>query len=178
MRLSDLRQLIAYVPQDGFLFSTTIGRNIAFSQPDVIPDAVQGAAQDSKIWQTIESMPEGIDTQIGERGIMLSGGQRQRTAIARALIKSDAKILMLDDSLSAVDTRTESEILRVLKRVRGQKTTIIAAHRLSALRDADWIIVLDRGVIVQSGVHDSLIRQNGLYRDLYQIQTGGEPAHA
>jgi ATP-binding cassette subfamily B protein len=86
--------------------------------------------------------------------------------------------LILDDSLSAVDTRTESEILGVLKRVRGQKTTIIAAHRLSALRDADWIIVLDRGRVIQSGVHDDLIRQKGLYQDLYQIQTGGEPSHA
>lgn len=178
MRLSDLRQLVAYVPQDGFLFSTTIGHNIAFAKPVVVPEAVQAAALQSKIWDTIESMPSGIDTEIGERGIMLSGGQRQRTAIARALIKSDAKILLLDDSLSAVDTRTESEILQVLRQVRGDKTTIIAAHRLSALRDADWIIVLDRGRIIQSGVHQDLIKKPGFYADLYRIQTGGEPAHA
>lgn len=178
IRLEDLRRLVAYVPQDGFLFSTTIGRNIAFSQPQVVPEAVEAAAVQSRIWDTIRTMPDGIETEIGERGIMLSGGQRQRTSIARALIKSDAKILILDDSLSAVDTRTESEILGVLKRVRGQKTTIIAAHRLSALRDADWIIVLDRGRVIQSGVHDDLIRQKGLYQDLYQIQTGGEPSHA
>lgn len=176
MRLSDLRELIAYVPQDGFLFSTTIGHNIAFSQPIVEPQAVEQAASQSRILETIQSMPEGIDTQIGERGIMLSGGQRQRTAIARALIKSDAKVLILDDSLSAVDTNTETEILRVLRQVRGQKTTIIVAHRLSALRDADWIIVLDKGSVVESGVHQDLLRQNGIYANLFRIQTGGEPA--
>ncbi len=178
MRLADLRQQVAYVPQDGFLFSTTIGRNIAFSKPAVVPEAVETAARQSHIWDTIQEMPDGIETEIGERGIMLSGGQRQRTAIARALIKTEAKLLILDDSLSAVDTRTESDILGVLRQVRGQKTTIIAAHRLSALRDADWIIVLDKGRIVESGVHQDLIHQPGLYRDLYQIQTGGEPAHA
>jgi ATP-binding cassette subfamily B multidrug efflux pump len=176
MRLRDLRELIAYVPQDGFLFSTTIGNNIAFSQPRVVPEAVERAASQSRILDTIRAMPEGIHTQIGERGLMLSGGQRQRTAIARALIKSQAKILILDDSLSAVDTRTETEILRVLRKVRGQKTTLIVAHRLSALRDADWIIVLDHGAIVESGVHEDLIRQNGIYANLYCIQSGGEPA--
>jgi ATP-binding cassette subfamily B multidrug efflux pump len=177
MRLSDLRELIAYVPQDGFLFSTTIGQNIAFSQPQVEPEAVERAAAQSHILETIQGMPEGIHTEIGERGIMLSGGQRQRTAIARALIKSQAKVLILDDSLSAVDTRTETEILGVLREVRGQKTTIIVAHRLSALRDADWIIVLDHGAIVESGVHQDLLRQNGIYANLYRIQSGGEPAH-
>lgn len=177
MRLSQLRELVAYVPQDGFLFSTTIGHNIAFSQPEVVTQAVERAASDSRIWETIRAMPEGIGTEIGERGIMLSGGQRQRTAIARALIKSQANILVMDDSLSAVDTRTETEILQVLRRVRGEKTVIIAAHRLSALRDADWIVVLDKGEIVEQGVHRDLIRQHGLYADLYRIQSGGEPAH-
>ncbi len=174
MRLEDLRNQIAYVPQDGFLFSTTIGANIAFSQPEVIPEHVEKAASRSRIWDAIQEMPEGIETQIGERGIMLSGGQRQRTSIARALIKSEANLLILDDSLSAVDTRTETEILQALRQVRGEKTAIIAAHRLSALRDADWIIVLDKGEIVESGVHNDLIRKNGIYADLYRIQTGGE----
>jgi ATP-binding cassette subfamily B protein len=122
-------------------------------------------------------MPEGIHTEIGERGVMLSGGQRQRTAIARALIKSDAKILILDDSLSAVDTVTETEILRVLRQVRGQKTTLIAAHRLSALRDADYIIVLDHGAVIERGVHEDLIRQDGLYAQLYRLQSGGASAN-
>ena len=108
---------------------------------------------------------------------MLSGGQRQRAAIARALIKSQAKVLILDDSLSAVDTRTETEILKVLRQVRGEKTTIIVAHRLSALRDADWIIVLDKGAIVESGLHQDLLRKNGIYANLYRIQAGGEPSH-
>ncbi len=178
MRLGDLRHLIAYVPQDGFLFSTTIGENIAFSQPVVDPQAVEQAASQAQIWDTIRAMPSGIQTEIGERGIMLSGGQRQRTAIARALIKSEARLLILDDSLSAVDTVTETEILQVLKTVRGLKTTIIVAHRLSALRDADHIIVLDRGAIVEQGVHRDLVRQNGLYARLYRIQTGEEMARA
>ncbi len=176
MRLTDLRELVAYVPQDGFLFSTTIGQNIAFSQPNVVPTAVERAAMDSRIWDTIRDMPDGIETEIGERGVMLSGGQRQRTAIARALIKSKANILVLDDSLSAVDTRTESDILQVLRKVRGEKTVIIAAHRLSALRDADWIIVLDKGEVVEEGTHSALIRRQGLYANLYRIQSGGEPA--
>lgn len=178
MRLADLRELIAYVPQDGFLFSTTIGNNIAFSQPHVVPEAVERAARQSRIYDTIQSLPQGIHTEVGERGIMLSGGQRQRTAIARALIKTQARILVLDDSLSAVDTRTETEILNVLREVRRQKTTIIAAHRLSALRDADYIVVLDQGAIVEEGQHEDLLKQNGLYAQLYRIQSGGEPQHA
>lgn len=177
MRLSALRDQIAYVPQDGFLYSTTIAQNIAFSQPQVVVEDVEHAAEQSRILDAIRSMPNGIETEIGERGIMLSGGQRQRTAIARALIKSQANLLILDDSLSAVDTRTETEILQALRQVRGQKTTIIAAHRLSALRDADWIIVLDKGAIVESGMHDDLIRRQGLYAQLYRIQSGGESAN-
>ena len=172
--LEDLRDLIAYVPQDGFLFSTTIGENIAFSLPLVVPEAVERAASESHILDAIRAMPDGIHTEIGERGITLSGGQRQRTAIARALIKSDAKILILDDSLSAVDTRTETDILRVLRAARGQKTTIIAAHRLSALRDADHIIVLDQGAVVESGTHSELMHAGGLYAELFRIQMGEE----
>lgn len=174
LRLEDLRELIAYVPQDGFLFSTTIGENIAFSMPMVVPEAVERAASQSHILDAIREMPDGIHTEIGERGVTLSGGQRQRTAIARALIKSDAKLLILDDSLSAVDTRTETDILRVLRRARGRKTTIIAAHRLSALRDADHIIVLDHGAVVERGTHEELVRAGGLYAELFRIQMGEE----
>lgn len=178
MRLSDLRREIAYVPQDGFLFSTTIGENIAFSRPSVVEPEVERAARQSHIWETIRNFPAGVHTEVGERGIMLSGGQRQRTAIARALIKSEAKLLVLDDSLSAVDTGTETEIIRVLRKVRGEKTAIIAAHRLSALRDADFIIVLDHGEIVERGVHQELVRQQGLYAELFRIQAGGAVADA
>lgn len=174
LRLEDLRDLVAYVPQDGFLFSTTIGENIAFSMPMVVPEAVERAAAQSHILDAIREMPDGIHTEIGERGLTLSGGQRQRTAIARALIKSDAKLLILDDSLSAVDTRTETDILRVLRRARGQKTTIIAAHRLSALRDADHIIVLDHGAVVERGTHAELMETGGLYAELFRIQMGEE----
>ncbi len=174
LRLEDLRELIAYVPQDGFLFSATIGENIAFSMPLVVPEAVERAASQSHILDAIREMPDGIHTEIGERGVTLSGGQRQRTAIARALIKSDARLLILDDSLSAVDTRTETDILRVLRRARGRKTTIIAAHRLSALRDADHIIVLDHGAVVERGTHEELLRAGGLYAELFRIQMGEE----
>ncbi len=178
MRLGDLRREIAYVPQDGFLFSTTIGENIAFSRAVVVPTEVERAAAQSHILETIRGFPSGINSEVGERGIMLSGGQRQRTAIARALIKSEARLLILDDSLSAVDAGTETEIIQVLRKIRGEKTTVIAAHRLSALRDADWIIVLDQGQIVERGVHGDLIRQNGLYAELFQIQAGGAVADA
>lgn len=174
IKLEALRGLIAYVPQDGFLFSTTIGENIAFSMPVVVPDAVEQAASKSHILDAIREMPDGIHTEIGERGVTLSGGQRQRTAIARALIKSDAQLLILDDSLSAVDTRTETDILRVLHRSRGRQTTIIAAHRLSALRDADHIIVLDHGAVVERGTHEELVRAGGLYAELFRIQMGQE----
>jgi len=174
LSLSDLRELIAYVPQDGFLFSTSIGENIAFSQPRLVPEAVERAAEQSRILDTIRTMPAGINTEIGERGIMLSGGQRQRTAIARAIIKRRANILILDDSLSAVDTRTETEILAMLRQVRGQKTAIIAAHRLSALRDADQIIVLDHGRVVERGNHRQLLAMGGLYAEIYRIQAGDE----
>lgn len=142
--------------------------------PMVVPEAVERAASQSHILDAIREMPDGIHTEIGERGVTLSGGQRQRTAIARALIKSDAKLLILDDSLSAVDTRTETDILRVLRRARGRKTTIIAAHRLSALRDADHIIVLDHGAVVERGTHEELVRAGGLYAELFRIQMGEE----
>lgn len=171
--LSDLRAAIAYVPQDGFLFSTSIGENIGFSSVDAKPEAIEQAAKDAAIYNDIIRFRDGLDTQIGERGVTLSGGQKQRTAIARALLKN-APILLLDDSLSAVDMNTEKRLISRLRQIRQGKTTLIIAHRLSAVRHADLIVVLDGGRIVESGAHADLIRRGGAYSAMYRLQHDGE----
>lgn len=170
--LESLRRNIAYVPQDGFLFSTTLRDNIAFSQRDASMEAVEAASKDAKIYESITSFKEGFGTKIGERGITLSGGQRQRTSLARGLIK-DAPVLILDDSVSAVDPVTETEIIGNIRRLRKRKTTLIIAHRISALKHADEIIVLDEGRIAQRGTHAKLCSEEGIYRELYRLQEGG-----
>jgi len=174
-RLAEVREGVAYVPQDGFLFSSTLEENIGFSDEEMPKADVIQAAKDAEIYDNIIEFPHGFDTEIGERGVTLSGGQRQRTAIARALAKR-APLLILDDSLSAVDTKTEEAILQHWRRIRKGKTAIIIAHRLSALKDVDEIIVLDDGVIVERGTHASLLKQGGTYAALYQMQQmdGGE----
>lgn len=177
LRLSDLRGAIAYVPQDGFLFSTTIGENIAFAREGVKREEVEQAARLACIDEDIARFPDGYDTVIGERGVTLSGGQRQRTAIARALLK-DAPILILDDSLSAVDMNTEKRIIEHLRALRGRRTTFIVAHRLSAVRDADLILVLDEGRVVERGTHEALLAQGGIYAAMYALQAAGEGVSA
>ncbi|WP_245578551.1 ABC transporter ATP-binding protein [Alicyclobacillus pomorum] len=169
LRLKTLRESIAYVPQDGFLFSTTIGENIGFSREDASREELLEAADNACFRNEIESFPDGLDTLIGERGVALSGGQKQRAAIARAFLK-DAPILILDDSLSAVDMNTEKQILENVRRIRRGKTTLIVAHRLSAVRHADVLLVLDKGRIVERGTHDELVQQGGLYASLYALQ--------
>ncbi len=171
--LSVLRAAIAYVPQDGFLFSTSLGENIGFSSVDATPKAIEQAARDAAIYEDIMRFRDGMDTQIGERGVTLSGGQKQRTAIARALLKN-APILLLDDSLSAVDMNTEKRLITRLRQIRQGKTTLIIAHRLSAVRHADLILVLDGGELAESGTHADLIRRNGVYSALYRLQHDGE----
>lgn len=171
--LSVLRAVIAYVPQDGFLFSTSIGENIGFSSVDATPEAIEQAARDAAIYEDIMCFRDGMDTQIGERGVTLSGGQKQRTSIARALLKN-APILLLDDSLSAVDMNTEKRLITRLQQIRQGKTTLIVAHRLSAVRHADLILVLDGGELVESGTHTDLIRRGGVYSALYRLQHDGE----
>jgi len=173
--LTSLREQIGYVPQDVFLFSDTIRQNINFGldQPDEARMAQ--AAKDADVYDNIERFPEGFDTKVGERGITLSGGQKQRVSMARALVK-EPKILILDDSLSAVDTKTENAILGALQRVMLNRTSLIISHRVSSVKLADEILVLDDGQIVQHGTHAALLAdQNGLYRALYERQLQAEP---
>src|SRR5690606_13973249 len=172
LSLENLRTSIAYVPQDGFLFSSTLQDNIAFFKRDIEAERVYWAAQEASIYDHIIDLPEQFETKLGERGVTLSGGQRQRTSLARGIIK-DSPILILDDSVSAVDAVTESEILSNIREIRQGKTTIIIANRVSALKEADHIIVLDEGEIVQSGNHTELLEQKGLYRTLYELQEEG-----
>lgn len=167
-----LRRYIAYVPQDVFLFSTTVAENIAFGVDDVEQDKISEAARQAQVYQDITGLPDGFETMLGERGVGISGGQRQRVALARALIK-DAPISILDDSLSAVDTKTETAILETLRSLREDQTRIIIAHRISAVRDADLIIVLDEGRIVERGVHEELLARKGAYYEIYELQRKG-----
>nr|WP_253956394.1 ABC transporter transmembrane domain-containing protein [Lactiplantibacillus pentosus] len=160
---------IGYVPQDSFLFSNTIRENIRFADPSVSQDVVEAVAAKSDLNGQIANMPAGYDTQVGEEGISLSGGQRQRLAIARALL-INPELLILDDALSAVDAETEAEILANLKAERADKTTIIAAHRLSSVMNADEIIVLDAGRVVERGTHTQLMAQQGWYQQMFERQ--------
>ncbi|AYG38239.1 ATP-binding cassette domain-containing protein [Lactiplantibacillus pentosus] len=160
---------IGYVPQDSFLFSNTIRENIRFADPSVSQDVVEAVAAKSDLDGQIANMPAGYDTQVGEEGISLSGGQRQRLAIARALL-INPELLILDDALSAVDAETEAEILANLKAERADKTTIIAAHRLSSVMNADEIIVLDAGHVVERGTHTQLMAQQGWYQQMFERQ--------
>ncbi|WFB57051.1 ABC transporter ATP-binding protein [Paenibacillus sp. BR1-192] len=176
LTLKSLREGIAYVPQDGFLFSSTIRENIAFYRRDTKPTVVEEAARKARVYDNIAEFPDKFETRLGERGITLSGGQRQRTSLARGIIK-DAPILILDDSVSAVDAVTETEIMETIRDIRQGKTTIIIAHRISALKHADEIIVLDQGEIVQRGTHEELLSTDGLYRTLHDIQEEGMKHH-
>jgi ATP-binding cassette, subfamily B, multidrug efflux pump len=169
--LTTLRGAIGYVSQEPFLFSASVADNIAFGIPAGADTraAVEQAAATARLDKDIETLPNGYDTLVGERGITLSGGQKQRTAIARALVMSPA-ILVLDDALSAVDTQTEEEILRRLSVVMRQRTSIIVSHRVSTVRGADQIVVLDHGGVAESGTHAELVRRDGIYADLYRKQ--------
>lgn len=168
--LKALRNGFGYVPQDNFLFSASIKDNIKFFKDIYEDEEVFNAARLSCIYDSIVSLPQGFETILGERGVNLSGGQKQRISIARAIIKNPP-ILILDDSLSAVDTITQAEILKNFKSIRSNKTAIIISHRISAVEDADEIIVLDHGRICERGTHSRLLQKGGLYYDIYSEQS-------
>ncbi|HOH46919.1 MAG TPA: ATP-binding cassette domain-containing protein, partial [Candidatus Cloacimonadota bacterium] len=167
--LNVLRRDMVLVPQDIFLFSDTIANNIRLGNPNTSDEAVHNAAKAANVYNEIMEFENQFDTMVGERGITLSGGQKQRVAIARALL-TDPQILILDDALSAVDTKTERHILENLITLRRCKTTIIIAHRISSIQHADKIIVLGEGEIIERGTHKELVKQGGLYSELVEKQ--------
>ena len=169
VNLYDLRNSIGYVPQDAFLFSDTLRNNIRFGKENASDEEVIAAAKNAAVHNNIVDFNKGYDTILGERGISLSGGQKQRVSIARAIIK-DPKILLFDDCLSAVDTETEEEILQNLHRISKDKTTLIVSHRISSVKNATKIIVLDDGKIIQQGTHNQLVHIEGYYKQLYSKQ--------
>jgi ABC-type multidrug transport system fused ATPase/permease subunit len=160
---------VAFVPQEPFLFSATIRENVAHGRPGADAAAIEEAVDDARLAADLSQMPKGLDTRVGERGVTLSGGQKQRAALARALV-SDAPILVLDDALSAVDSETEAAILRNLRRHKAGRTALVVAHRVSAVQDADHIVYLRDGGVVEQGTHAELIAQGGDYARLAAAQ--------
>jgi ATP-binding cassette subfamily B protein len=171
--ISHYRRQIGYVPQDVFLFSDSIANNIGFGLPELDEQTMIQAAKDADVYQTIVDFPQGFATEIGERGITLSGGQKQRVSIARAIVRNP-RILILDDALSAVDTKTENAILNNLQRIMEGRTTVIISHRVSSAKLADHIIVLEDGRIAESGTHEALLLQGGLYKEMFEKQMKAE----
>ncbi len=171
LRRFDIRRAMALVSQDVFLFHGSVAENVAYGRPDATATEIREAAQTAEAHEFIEALPFGYDTIVGERGQKLSGGQRQRLSIARALV-TGSPILLLDEATSAVDNETEAAIQRSLARVAHDRTVIVIAHRLSTIRHADRIYVVDTGTIVESGTHDELIDHPGIYRSLWEVQTG------
>ncbi|MNZ81175.1 putative multidrug resistance ABC transporter ATP-binding/permease protein YheI [compost metagenome] len=169
LKIDTLLGWIGYVPQQPILFSKTIRENILFGLNHGTDKDLQRALERASFAKDIAFLPDGLETMVGERGVALSGGQKQRVSIARALI-ADPEILLMDDALSAVDGKTESEIIEGIRTERAGKTTLITTHRLSAVQHADWIIVLDEGRIVQEGTHEQLLESGGWYREQYDRQ--------
>jgi len=167
--LAKLRSALGYVPQDTFIFSDSIATNLRMGRPEATDEELLAACEVAQFTEALENMPEGIDTLLGERGINLSGGQKQRLALARALV-CNPRLLILDDALSAVDTHTEEQILQRLRRVMAERTSLIISHRVSTVRGANQILVLDDGRIVEQGTHDSLLELDGLYARMHKRQ--------
>ena len=170
--LSSLRSQIAIVFQDTFIFDTTVRENIAMGRVGATDQEIVAAARAARLDSYIESLPNGYDTVLGERGVRMSGGQRQRLAIARALLR-DPRILILDEATSALDAHTEREILETLASLPGERTTISITHRLTMAAMTDHIFVLDQGRVVEQGPHERLVQAVGLYQQLYEEQTSG-----
>ncbi|KZR85823.1 putative multidrug export ATP-binding/permease protein [Synechococcus sp. MIT S9509] len=171
LRLDDLRRSIALVSQDVYLFHGSVAENIAYGAPNASPKEVRAAAREAEALEFIQALPEQFDTIVGERGQRLSGGQRQRIALARAILKN-APVLILDEATAAVDNDTEAAIQRSLMRITANRTTLVIAHRLSTVRHADRIVVMDHGCIVEDGSHEQLLHQAGVYADLWRVQAG------
>ena len=167
---AELRRIIGFVPQETFLFSGTVAENIAFGRPEATREEILRAAELAGLDADLAAFPQGLETVVGERGLTLSGGQKQRTAIARAVLR-DPRILILDDALSAVDTVTEEKILSRLRGFMAGRTTILISHRVSTARQADRIVVLDQGLIVEMGTHAELTGRDGYYAELDRRQS-------
>jgi len=170
IRLKDLRRAISLVPQDVALFNDTLGANIAFSRPEATEDDIWAAAEAAELGPFIRALPEGLGTKVGERGLKLSGGERQRVGLARALL-ADPRVLILDEATSALDSRTEAAIQQTLRRARAGRTMVVVAHRLSTVADADLILVIRAGKVVEQGRHDELLARDGEYASLWRKQT-------
>ena len=164
-----LRAAIGIVPQDSVLFNDTIGYNIGYGRGGASQDEIEAAARGAAIHDFIASLPQGYESQVGERGLKLSGGEKQRVAIARTLLK-DPPILILDEATSALDSRTEAAIQETLRNVAARRTSIVIAHRLSTVVDADQIVVLDQGRVAERGTHAQLLRKRGLYAEMWNRQ--------
>ena len=174
MKLDNLREMISLVPQQIFLNAGTVRENIAYAKSDAPMDDVVKAAKAAHADGFIQKLPLGYETRVGDNGKSLSGGQEQRIAIARTIL-ADRSNLLFDEATSAIDYETEAAIQRALQEVMGDRTTVLVAHRLSTVRHADWIYVLDKGTVVEEGRHEDLVRKKGLYSRLWRIQTGENP---
>lgn len=173
LQLEDLRDTVAYVPQETFLFSQPLHENVRMGHSEISDDELDRAIHISRVSNDLPQMPEGLETLVGEKGVMLSGGQKQRVAIARAIAR-DPAILVLDDALSSVDTQTAAEILNDMRQVLNTRTSILIAHRIATVKDADFIVVMDEGRIIEQGSHNELIAQNGLYASMVEREAQQE----